>query len=350
MHILKNNNKELSKAKESLVLAMIPYTKDFKETTKEIKNKLDESSKLFAFRTHRNMANKNIFQDKTTLLVLPYDNFKYMKPAFFTERKDFEKKFKDKEVMNLDSKKNVLLTFFDGTTGTEEEFIDFFTSNTTAQVIGGSTSDNLKFADTPTYWEDKFIEGNIPWAFTILLEPKKNIKAIKTQSFKGTGECLTPTKIDGRVVLEFDGISAKEAYLKATGLNEEDISKGLNLYHPLALDLGDNKYIKSPALFLENGSIQFAADLIEDVPLEVQEAKDFISETRDILLEETSEFSNPKIMHFMCGFRTAQLEAENRKEEFEKEVLSIGNQFGFSTFGETYNTQVNQSSTIIIFE
>lgn len=249
-------------------------------------------------------------------------------------------------MLDADPKKYVGIVLCDGLSCAEESIMDKIGNLTDLTFIGGSAGDDLQFAGTYVFASG---EAYTDSAVLALIKCGGHFDTIKTQSFTSLGKKLIATKVDEhrRIVYEFNGQPAAQAYAKAIGQPVEKLPEYF-MRHPFGLMAGGELFVRSPQQ-LKDDSIVFFCHIKEGMILHVLQAEDIIQETRNAIKEKKAEMGALKaLLNFNCILRTLHIEHEGLTEEYGlifKDVPSIG----FSTYGEAYIGHINQTATMLVF-
>lgn len=248
-------------------------------------------------------------------------------------------------IRDLDPATHVGIVLMDGLSRGEEGFLDALGDRTDLLFVGGSAGDDLAFAET---WVS--LDGRVSnhGAVLAILQPPRGFEIIKTQSFVETGRHLVATAVqeDARVVTEFDGRPAAEAYAAAIGSPPAELSARW-MAHPLGLMSGSDPFVRSPAQVTEAG-VSFFCGVKEGTTLSVLESTDIVAETRRDLATGMAGGASG-LLNFNCILRTLDLEARGLTEAYG-DVFRVVPTVGFSTYGEAYVGHVNQTATMLLFK
>jgi len=228
--------------------------------------------------------------------------------------------------------------------GCEEQLNDMLGNHTNVLFVGGSAGDDFKFQSTSL-----FVDGEVytEAAVLLLMEPTNGYMILKTQSLDPTDKKLTPTRVDEkrRVVIEFNGKPATEAYAEALGISVEELAKKLVEY-PVGLVFdADNFFVRSPRQ-IEGASISFYCAIKEGQELTILHSEDIVKGTRNDL-QKCEDVK--AVIDFCCCLRILELKSKDLLNEYAKifeDVPSIG----FSTYGESYIGHINQTSTMLLLK
>lgn len=251
---------------------------------------------------------------------------------------------------DLDPARHLMFALVDGMHGDEELVTERLGNAAPAMdVVGGSAGDDLAFAST---WVAVGEQVSTRGVALLVVESGVPFQVVKTCSFVSTGRRLRITKADvpNRVVLEFDGRPAVEAYATALGLAPEQLQPSTLMAHPVGLMMDGRPWIRSPRTVLEGGGIAFYAQILEGMEVEVMSGTDMVAETRAAMagaVDALGGRSGGAVM-FNCILRRLQMDAEGTAGRF---VESFGGVplAGFHTYGETWLGHVNQTLTGVVF-
>jgi hypothetical protein len=263
--------------------------------------------------------------------------------ALATSLSAFEKEL-GTPLRDLDVTKYVGLVLMDGLSKGEERFLEALGDRTDLFFVGGSAGDDLKFAET---WVSADGVASKNGAVLAILEPTRGFDIIKTQSFTELGKKLVATKVDepSRVVLEFDGKPAADAYAAAIGTDRAGLADRW-MAHPLGLMAGSDPFIRSPAQITENGGVAFLCSMKPGMELSVLASTDIVADTRKALADKVKGGARG-LINFNCILRTLDLEKRGQCEAYG-EVFRALPTIGFSTYGEAYVGHVNQTATMLL--
>lgn len=250
------------------------------------------------------------------------------------------------KMMALDVNRYVGLILIDGLSGAEEKVMDKIGDLTNILFVGGSAADDMKLQATYVF------AGGTAYtnaAVLALLKPKASFDVVKTQSFCDAKKVLKATRVNEaeRIVYEFDGGPAREAYARAVELPVEEASRKF-MDQPFGLMVEGEPYVRGLKQF-QDDALVFFCHIKEGMDLNLLQATDILEDTR-ALIQARKEKMSPisGLIHFNCCFRTLQLAKYGQLEEYGKLFADIP-MVGFSTYGEQYLGHINQTSTMLIF-
>jgi hypothetical protein len=246
--------------------------------------------------------------------------------------------------ISMDIEKYVGVILVDGLSGAEETLLEKIGDRTDVLFVGGSAGDDLQFQHAHVMVDGAAFENA---AVLLVLELEKGFDILKTQSLLPLGKRLVATKVDpgARVVLEFDGRPAVEAYAAALGVPPEDAPASF-MTHPLGLMINGDPFVRSPQR-VQGTAIAFYCRIEEGMELEVLTSTDIVAHTREAIEVRKRNLAISGIIDFQCILRTLQLRAENHCEQYGAIFDGIPCA-GFSTYGEAYLGHMNQTSTMLL--
>ncbi len=257
----------------------------------------------------------------------------------------FEEHFKA-PLSALDAHKYLGIVLIDGLSGAEECLMEKIGDLTDLVFVGGSAADDLKFEKTHVFANGKAFSNA---AILLVLKVRNGFDVLKTQSFRTTGKTLVANEVDTatRRVIQLNGRPALDAYAEAIGVTPEQ-APSLFMRHPLGLMVGEEPFVRSPR-GVQDRSILFYCQIREGMELEVLEAKDIVTDTRQAVEAKKAELRHiAGLIDFQCFLRTLQLRTENQCEKYG-EIFSGIPTVGFGTYGEEYLGHINQTSTMLLF-
>ena len=255
----------------------------------------------------------------------------------------FERDF-GKPLDSLDVSKYVGLVLMDGLSKGEERFLEALGDRTDLFFVGGSAGDDLAFVET---WVSADGVASKNGAVLAILQPTRGFEIIKTQSFQELGKKLVATKVNEaeRVVLEFDGKPAADAYAAAIGTDKAGLPERW-IEHPLGLMAGSDPFVRSPAGITDDGGVSFFCSMKQGMELSVLTSTDIVSDTRDAVADKVKGGARG-LINFNCIIRTLDLDHRGQCEAYG-EVFRALPTIGFSTYGEAYVGHVNQTATMLL--
>ncbi|MBE7553362.1 MAG: FIST C-terminal domain-containing protein [Anaerolineales bacterium] len=251
------------------------------------------------------------------------------------------------KMMALDFNQYVGLVLIDGLSGVEEKVMDKIGDLTNILFVGGSAGDDLKMKATYVFAGGKAYTDA---AVLALLKPKVGFEVVKTQSFRTLDKVFTATRVneDQRVVFEFDGEPASEAYARAVGLPIEEANSQF-FGQPLGLMVDGEPYVRAPGQFLQEGAMMFFCQIKEGMELSLLQATDILEDTRALVQAKKEKLGQISgLINFHCLARTVVLEQQKQLEEYGRIFTDIPT-VGFCTYGEQYLGHMSETSVMVFF-
>ena len=279
----------------------------------------------------------------TDLKIEVLENIKTDEEAVSKAFKSFEQSL-GISMKDLDPTQYVGMIMIDGLSGCEEKINDKLGNLTNVLFVGGSAGDDFKFQCT-----NLFVDGNVYTnaAVLLLMKPTNGYEILKTQSFTTTDKKLNPTKVDEarRMVVEFDGKPAVEAYAQALGISVDEFTKTLGKY-PVGLVFDENNFFVRSPQQIEGTSVIFYCSVKEGLELTALNPGDIVERTRADL-QKYGELN--AIVDFYCCLRSIELHDRNQTKAYS-EIFGNVPVIGFATYGESYIGHINQTSTMLLLK
>jgi hypothetical protein len=238
------------------------------------------------------------------------------------------------------------LILIDGLCRAEERLMDTIGNRTNVIFIGASAGDDTAFSTTHVFANGK---AHSNAAVLALLKPTVPFDFVKTESFRSTGKKLVATRVDEshRIVFEFDGKPAAQAYAEALGIDTAAIHEKFST-SPLGLMVGQEPFVRSPQRVVD-GAMVFYCNVKKGMELELLESTDILRDTKRVLAEKKSAMKNVSgVVQFNCILRTQELEAKGLVDAYGKLFAGLPT-VGFSTYGEEYIGHINQTAAMLFF-
>jgi len=300
------------------------------------------------------MVSGKMGQDSIVAMAFSKDSLKNLKIEVLeniqTEKESVAKAFKSfekslgKSMKDLDPAKYVGMIMVDGLSGCEEKLNDQLGNLTIVPFVGGSAGDNFMFQRTCLFVDGKVYSNA---AVLLLMEPANGYDILKTQSFTITGKKLTPTKVDEqrRMVIEFNGKPATEAYAEVLGISIDELSKNLGEY-PVGLVFDEHNFFVRSPMKIEGTSILFYCMVKAGLELTVLRSGDIVAVTQADL-QNCGEIQ--AVVDFNCCLRVLELNRKNQLKAYS-EIFGHVPAIGFATYGESYIGHINQTSTMLLLK
>jgi hypothetical protein len=252
------------------------------------------------------------------------------------------------DINGLDGTTYLGLVYTDGNSGHEEFVMDTLAAEAfNMTFVGGSAGDDLAFKQAFVIADGKAYSHT---AVLALLETTKPFTILKTQSFKTTGKTFTVTKADvaNRVVHEFDGKPAAQAYAEALGVPVEKIADKF-MSNPIGLLVGSVPFVRSPQQREGDKAIKFYCQVTEGSRVHLLAATDMVADTkRDIEATKAKLGSLSGMLVFNCILRYLDAKNQGIVDKLGS-CYSVVPAAGFNTYGEQYLGHINQTATIVCF-
>ena len=246
---------------------------------------------------------------------------------------------------DVDLDRNVGIVLVDGLSGAEDRLMEALGRETDLPFIGGSAGDDLKFERTRLFLGGKVLEKA---AVLLVMRLRRGFDILKTQSFRPTGRVLRATRVreEERVVEEFDGKPAVEAYAQALGIYPREVEEHFKT-HPLAMMVGGSPFVRAPRAAAGSG-ILFLCRIREGTELALMESGGIVADTRAAVRDRVAELGGVSgAIDFHCTLRAQELEARGHLAEYGAIWADIP-AIGFATYGECWMYHMNQTSTILL--
>ncbi len=264
-----------------------------------------------------------------------------------------------------------MLIASDGLAGNEESVLRGISKATSnrIQAVGGSAGDDLKFEKTFVYSE-KDVSSNavsIAALYTILKVGVGIKMGFRPASLSTKYGVVTENGSSERIVKTINNKPARDVYMKWVEKDSiEDANKSF-AENPLGIVLPSTKMwkVRSPARFLDDGSIQFYSNVSPKgigIGLLESDRQTHINAMKEAVQEAIERAGNPKKIHavilFDCILRGILSDIYETKDDEIKEVKNLVGEdvpiIGFLTYGEFGNTDIeplwhhNQTVTAMI--
>jgi signal transduction histidine kinase len=255
----------------------------------------------------------------------------------------------------IDHRDTLALTFFDGLSHAENHFMEavYQTGLFPCLFIGGSAGGTLDFQRTRMYDGHGVLEDHAVVVF-LKVAPGKRYGAFKTTNFRETAESMVVLKADpdrrtvssviDPVTMEVE--PAITALTRLLRCSEEDLEAHLGEY-TFGVKLDGELYIRSVAgIDRDRGLVRFYCDITTGDHLHLLEKIDFARQTE----RDYSEFLCGKSAPIVGILNDCILRRLHNAESLGKlNGLWKCPVAGFSTFGEMFGFNINQSLTGIFF-
>lgn len=251
-------------------------------------------------------------------------------------------------LMERGSERAFGVVLVDGMSGTEERLAaSLYQSLGTVPLVGGSAGDDLAMQATHVYYEGRFLRDAALFA---LFETTLPFTTFKVQHAVPGRHKLVVTAADPeeRLVREFNGEPAAEAYAEALGVDLDELGSLLFSKNPLMLFSEGEHYIRSVKRVGSDNSLAFFCALEEGLVLTVgQGINPLVALQRGFDVVE-SKIGKPEIV-IGCDCVLRRLEFEHAGSDAAiGDFMARNRMVGFSTYGEQYNAiYVNQTLSAV---
>ncbi|HEY5372532.1 MAG TPA: FIST N-terminal domain-containing protein, partial [Polyangiaceae bacterium] len=240
------------------------------------------------------------------------------------------------------------LVLVDGTSRAEERLAaSLYQSLGAIPLIGGSAGDELACQHTYVYHEGRFLRDAALFA---LFETTLPFATFKVQHVTPGRHKLVVTMADPeqRVVQEFNGEPAAEAYAETLGVEVEELNSLLFSKNPLIMLVGGEQYVRSVERVNADHSLGFFCALEEGLVLTVGESGDPLSALQRGFEGVRERIGTPEVvLGFDCVLRRLEFEHAGT-DHAVGELMSKNRVVGFSTYGEQYNAiYLNQTLSAV---
>lgn len=190
-------------------------------------------------------------------------------------------------------------------------------------------------------------------AVLALWKPQNGFALLKTQAVDLSEKQLTITKADKdrRIIWEFNGRPALEAYAEAVGVRPEDVGIPEFDNYPLAVMADDEPFLCSAVGVVEGGGLQMYMRFVDDMRMTVTKTGKIVEVTEKALSDKLAEMdvSPAGILHINCVCRYKVLHATGQYEEFGRLFAGCPH-IAFASMGEMYVNMVGLTSVMILFK
>ncbi|MBR0715940.1 methyl-accepting chemotaxis protein [Bradyrhizobium liaoningense] len=255
----------------------------------------------------------------------------------------------------IDVRDTIALAIVDGVSASESYLMEavYRAGKFPCAFVGGSAGGKLDFKNTYLSDGRKILENHAVVIF-MKLAPGRAYSVFKTQNFKKTGKSFVVMGADPdrRTASGVMDVSANEirpfAAVLAEALNTTpaNVMSKMSRYS-FGIEVGGDLFVRSVAgIDAETGVISFFCDVNSGDRLELLEATDFVDQTRRDL-EAFLRDKPPPIGAILndCILRRLNNEAQLRSMSGLWPMPVAG----FSTFGELFGININQTLTAIVF-
>jgi hypothetical protein len=212
-------------------------------------------------------------------------------------------------------------------------------------IVGGSAGDDLAFRGTRVYHQGRFLSDA---AVLAICRARGPVAPFMVKHFvPGDAHLvITDAEPEQRLIREFNGEPAAQAYAEAIGLRPDQLAPVVFSRHPLLIKVGEEHYVRSISRANPDGSLVLycAIDLGRVVTVGV--AMDPVAALDRTFAALARTVPNPlAVLACDCVLRRLELEDLGRDREVG-DYLARHRVLGFSTYGEQIDgLHVNQTLT-----
>ncbi|MDR3436061.1 methyl-accepting chemotaxis protein [Telmatospirillum sp.] len=255
----------------------------------------------------------------------------------------------------LEARDCLALTIVDGLSACENTLMEavYRSAHFPCLFIGGSAGGKLDFKNTYIFNGERVFENHAVIAFIKLAEGKR-YGALKSQNFRKTSHSFLI--IDANPYLRtisavFDTttgrpVRAVDAVAKVLGTTPSGLAAKL-AGKTFGIELGNELFVRSvAAIDTDKGTISFFCDVNAGDELLLLEATDFAQQTR----RDIDDFLRGKPRPVAALLNDCILRRLNNEDVLDKlSGMWTVPTAGFSTFGELFGINVNQTLSAIVF-
>jgi hypothetical protein len=216
-------------------------------------------------------------------------------------------------------------------------------------IIGGSAGDDLTFTRTAVFCDGRFVDDGATFTMVTLDAP---FQIFRLQHYEPTDVVLVATDAvpDQRLIREFNGRSAAEAYAEAVGLSVDALNPTVFSTHPLMLLAAGTTWVRSISEVHADGSLGTLAAVDVGEVLRVGRPEGMITKLEARFAEVTAELGQiGGVFAFDCVLRRLEFE-ELGMDKQVGDILARNKVVGFSTYGEQFNgMHMNQTLVAVAF-
>lgn len=236
------------------------------------------------------------------------------------------------------------LVFVDGMSGAEERLMAAISRETSVFFAGGSAGDDFGFRSTVVFADGRAHEDA---AVLLLCTPPRGFEIVRTQSFDPLPTRLVATKVDRehRVVEQFDGKPAAEAYAAAIGVPVEAAARRFGDY-PLALIVDEQLFVRSPRQ-VQGTAMAFHGEIHQGMELAVLVSRDIVEDMAALLKAARARGPVAALLDFDCILRKVELRRREQTQAYAELFQGIP-MVGFNSYGEQFLGHVNQTAVMVI--
>lgn len=260
-----------------------------------------------------------------------------------------------KPTMHLDAKSTFALTFVDGLSMSESYFMEavYEASRFPCLFVGGSAGDALTFTETLLFDGRQIVKDHAVVAF-VKMAPGQRYGVMKSQNFRKIGPSFVVVDADpdrrsvSAVIDEKTGqvVSLVKALSTALRVEPGKLEAALK-GKAFGVELGNELFVRSVArIDIEKEVFYFYCDIGPGDELTLLEQTDFLEQTRTDVERFLRGKPKPSgvLMNDCILRRLSNAEALSRTGGIWPAPVA-----GFSTYGELFGININQTLSAIVF-
>ena len=203
-------------------------------------------------------------------------------------------------------------------------------------LIGGSAGDDKHFVDTRVFYNGRCYSDA---AVLMVVNTICDFEVFSHHHLQADNEKLVVTQVspDLRVVHELNAEPAALEYCRINGLKLEDLNSRTFAMHPLAVQVGDQLYIRSIQKVNDDLSLTFFCAIDAGVVLTKMTSSGLLQHTPTIFSRLTDAVGEIQLLiGFDCIHRRIEVSERDIADEMSV-MYSKHNVIGFNTYGEQIN-------------
>ncbi|WP_171172843.1 FIST N-terminal domain-containing protein [Ruegeria sp. HKCCA5929] len=211
-------------------------------------------------------------------------------------------------------------------------------------LFGGSAGDGTRFGQTYVLHEGR-ARSNA--AILTQVRTRCPIRVFKTDHLVPAQRRMVVTKADPgkRIVQEINAEPAAREYARILGKDPEQLTTFTFAAHPVVVQIGGQHHVRAIQQVAGNGDLVFFSAIDEGLVLTLAEPRDMVEHLEEEIGALSERQQPDTILGCDCILR--RLEAQEKQKTRDiSDILARNHVFGFSTYGEQYNSiHVNQTLT-----
>lgn len=234
----------------------------------------------------------------------------------------------------------------DGMSGQEDGFAVALSAGWgPAPLFGGSAGDGLRFKTTFIIFNDCVFARDA--AIITHIRTRCPVRVFKTDHVSPTEQRMVVTHANParRLVHEINAEPAAREYARLVGIDPKDLSPAVLGTNPVVVRIAGQHYVRGIRNVTDDGSLLFTAAIDEGIVLTLAQTTDIATHLRREMRELTRDEPLVGVIACDCLYRRTDAE-ENEVIDEVSEILSGHRVFGFSSYGELFNSMhINQTLT-----